>query len=231
MAMTTASTTHKKYYNFLRSEITSLLPNAPNSILEVGAASGATLKWLKSRFPNARTTGVELSADVAPVLAENVDVALIGSIDSVIGKLETYDLILLLDVLEHLDEPSDILKRLTKLLNDGGYMLISLPNVAHHSVLAPLLLKREFEYNDAGILDRTHRRFYTEKSAVRLANDAGLLVTKGLLSGFEGKKTRFINAVTFGAFKHYLTKQYIFRSRLNSRHEEQQAVHWVKATR
>ena len=102
--------------------------------------------------------------DVAPVLAENVDVALIGSIDSVIGKLETYDLILLLDVLEHLDEPSDILKRLTKLLNDGGYMLISLPNVAHHSVLAPLLLKREFEYNDAGILDRTHGGFIPKKA-------------------------------------------------------------------
>ena len=90
------------YYHFIRREIEPLLPPNPTRILEVGAGAGGTLKWLKARYPGAETTAVELNSELRDDLTRNVDVALIGPIEDVLPALKTYDLILLLDVLEHL---------------------------------------------------------------------------------------------------------------------------------
>ena len=63
-------------------------------------------------------------------------------------------------------------------------MIVSVPNVAHLSVSIPLLFRREFAYQDAGILDRTHLRFFVEDTAVKLLNDFKLVVERGLASGY-----------------------------------------------
>ena len=70
------------YYHFVRREILPLLPKkAPASILEVGAGAGATLKWLKTRYPSTKMTAVELNPDLLEELKLNADVAIIGSIE------------------------------------------------------------------------------------------------------------------------------------------------------
>lgn len=80
---------------------------------------------------------------------------------------ERFDLILLLDVLEHTSAPEKMLQELNALLNPGGIILLSLPNVAHWSVRFSLLLGK-FDYQDRGILDRTHLQFFTRKRARQL---------------------------------------------------------------
>ena len=92
------------YYHFVRREIEPLLPKDCKSILEVGAGAGATLKWLKTIYPEARTTAVELNSALQSELEHNVDVAVIGRVEDVLADLKTYDLILMLDVLEHLPD-------------------------------------------------------------------------------------------------------------------------------
>jgi 2-polyprenyl-3-methyl-5-hydroxy-6-metoxy-1,4-benzoquinol methylase len=219
----------KNYYHFVRQEIAPLLPMTAASALEVGAASGATLKWLKSRYTSIETTGVELNGEMWGELKSNVDIALIGPIEGVIPQLKSYDVILLLDVLEHLTDSLGTLIELCSALRPGGTIVVSLPNVAHFSVSVPLLLERRFEYADEGILDRTHVRFFTEQSAVRLLNDAGLTVTNGIVSGFEGSKSRFLDRASLGFLRHHLTKQYIMAAQLTK--QPQSKVRWMPVQR
>jgi 2-polyprenyl-3-methyl-5-hydroxy-6-metoxy-1,4-benzoquinol methylase len=215
------------YYHFVRREIKPLLPKSPNRILEVGAGAGATLKWLKTIYPKAETTAVELNPDLLDELKQNVDVVVIGKIDETFTELKTYDLILLLDVLEHLPDSTATLRKLSKLLEPGGQIIVSVPNIAHLSVSVPLLLKRRFNYQDSGILDRTHLRFFVEDTAIKLLNDADLIVTSGLISGLGGPKAKLLDLVSFGLLRHHLTKQYIMLGQLGDSRIVQEKIRWT----
>ena len=215
------------YYHFVRREIKPLLPKSPDRILEVGAGAGATLKWLKTIYPEAETTAVELNPDLQDELKQNVDVAVIGQIDETFTELKTYDLILLLDVLEHLPDSTTTLRKLSKLLEPGGQIIVSVPNIAHLSVSVPLLLKRRFNYQDSGILDRTHLKFFVEDTAIKLLNDANLIVTSGLISGLQGPKAKLLDLVSFGLLRHHLAKQYIMLGQLGGSKIVQEKIRWT----
>jgi hypothetical protein len=105
------------------------------------------------------------------------------------------------------------LAALASRLEPGGCIIVSLPNISHVSVSLPLLFRRSFPYADAGLLDRTHLRFFTESSILEFMAKAGLAIEEGGLSGMQGGRARLANRLTLGLFKHHLTKQYIFRAR------------------
>lgn len=214
------------YYDHVRREIRPLLPSKASRVLDVGAGSGGTLQWIKTLFPDAETTGVEVNADLQAKLKQHADVVIIGDIDSCLSQLGKYDLILLLDVLEHLVDSAGTLKKIATHLRPGGSVIVSVPNVAHLSVSIPLLLRREFTYTDAGILDGTHLRFFVEKSAVGLLNSANLLVTDGIVSGFGGSKSKFLDRISLGHLRHRLAKQYIMLGKSNTGSIEQPKVCW-----
>jgi SAM-dependent methyltransferase len=217
------------YFHWVRREIKPLLPENASRVLEVGAGSGGTLKWLKTLYPEVETTAVEINPELSGELRRNVDVPIIGPIDTAMSQLKTYDLILLLDVLEHLTDPSATLKRLSECLTPNGQIIVSVPNVSHLSVSIPLLFKRRFEYEDAGILDRTHMRFFVEQTAIKLLNDAGFFVVTGLTSGIHGRKSKALNLLSFGALRHHLTKQYIMLGQLTDGSVSQDQVSWRTA--
>jgi 2-polyprenyl-3-methyl-5-hydroxy-6-metoxy-1,4-benzoquinol methylase len=83
-----------------------------------------------------------------------------------------FDLITFGDVLEHLVDPSATLREAKTLLNPGGRILISLPNIAHWSIRAKLLLGR-WEYQPTGLMDYTHLRFFTTITGRRMIEAAG----------------------------------------------------------
>jgi 2-polyprenyl-3-methyl-5-hydroxy-6-metoxy-1,4-benzoquinol methylase len=217
------------YYHLVRREIAPLLPNGPTRILEVGAGAGKTLAWLKTLYPRARMTAVEINPALRDELERNADTVVIGSIDDNTSQLQSYDLILLLDVLEHLPNPSATLKTLAKMLTPGGHAIVSVPNVAHLSVSLPLLLRRQFRYQDAGILDRTHLQFFVEDTAVELLNQANLIVTTALISGTQGPKAKFLDSLSFGMCRHYLAKQYIMLGQLADQGSIQPKIDWSVA--
>jgi len=200
------------YFAHTRREIAPLLPPRRTRILEVGCGSGATLYWLKSLYPDSETVGIEYEPSNRVTLETCVDSYHIGDAETFSEEIGTFDLILCLDVLEHLRSPEDALRRYASLLRPGGAVIISVPAVSYIGVSLPLLMRRRFTYTNAGILDRTHTRLFVEETTVRLANDAGLIVDAGLLGGLSGPRTRAFNAVTLGLFRHYLTKQYIVRA-------------------
>ena len=227
VALTAAT---EPYFTHSRREIRSLLPSSASQILEVGPGGGFTLSWLKSIYPNATTVGVEINQGLESQLRKNADEAIVGNIDECMFRLgKRFDLILLLDVLEHVPDPTRTLQSITKLLlTDGGRVIVSVPNIAHLSVTLPLLFQRKFTYRESGILDRTHLKFFVEDTAVRLLNDANLVVTDGLISGLEGPRSKAFDKLSLGLLRHHFAKQYIMAGSSVGSKVSQPKVNWKK---
>ncbi len=87
---------------------------------------------------------------------------------------ERFDVIVLADVLEHLVDPGAVLARIRRLdlLEDDGYLIISIPNASHISIVG-VLATGDFPYRPAGLLDETHLRFFTLRSMRRLLESNG----------------------------------------------------------
>jgi hypothetical protein len=132
-----------------------------------------------------------------------------------IPELGRPDLILLLDVLEHLPDPVAVLKRFVAQLGEAGTVIVSLPNVAHLSVALPLLLRGQFTYRDAGILDRTHLRFFDMMSSVDLLTGAGLRVDRKA-ARVAGRRDLLLDRISGGSARSRFAKQLLLRGRAGS---------------
>ncbi|MBV9742465.1 MAG: class I SAM-dependent methyltransferase, partial [Acidobacteriia bacterium] len=123
-----------------------------------------------------RTAGIDAlpAPKVASALEQYVRADLESGIQGALERLEggPFDFVLMLDVLEHLRRPERILSQAARALKDNGRIVVSVPNVANITVRLMLLFGR-FNYKERGILDRTHLRFYTHKTASRLVEDSG----------------------------------------------------------
>ncbi len=126
-----------------------------------------------------------------------------------------FDVILCLDVLEHMVDPWAVVGRLvSQYLKAGGILIASVPNVRHYSVTLPLLLGGKWDYADAGLLDRTHLRFFTRHSALQLLAHPQLAAASCSATGFDGwSKKRLLNAMTLGVFQEFVTYQYYLTAR------------------
>lgn len=108
-----------------------------------------------------------------------------------------YDAILFLDILEHLPNPYDILKKITsENLNPGGIVIISLPNAARIEFRLKLLLGI-FDYEKSGIMSQDHLRFFTKNSASQMIQKAGLKIVDILPTGMGSKFTLFDTLLSF----------------------------------
>ncbi len=146
----------------------------PAEILEIGTATG----YLSAEMVKlgCAVTGIEQDPQMAEIAQQYCHKMLVGDIETMdLNGLGHYDAIIFGDVLEHLRDPRAILEKMNRLLKPGGSVLISLPNVANIWVRLSLLVG-QFNYSRVGILDETHLRFFTLKTAKKLASDSGLEV-------------------------------------------------------
>jgi 2-polyprenyl-3-methyl-5-hydroxy-6-metoxy-1,4-benzoquinol methylase len=142
------------------------------SVLDVGCWSGSAGSFL-IEHRDVTVDGVEPDEAMASLAQSHYRDVFTGSLEDFLDRNQRrYDRILFLDVLEHLSEPLEPLRRSKELLLPGGRALVSVPNVAHWSVRKELLLGR-WRYEDTGLLDRTHLRFFTLESAAELLTNAG----------------------------------------------------------
>lgn len=142
----------------------------PVSILDVGAASGYLGRiWKKSGH---HVTGIEFDAAAAEKAKENYHAFTVTDIETFdFPYRDEFDYVVFADVLEHLRDPAEVLRRCIPGLKESGKIIISLPNVANWMIRLSLLFGR-FNYVERGILDRTHLRFFTLRSAGQLLSDA-----------------------------------------------------------
>lgn len=203
------------YYAKARIGILPLLPAHADRILEIGCAEGATLRWVRDRLKSSWIGGVELFEDAAGKARTRIDWVAQGDIEKMDLPFEeaSMDLILCLDVLEHLWDPWSVVTRLSGLLKPGGALVISIPNVLHHSVMVPLILRGRFDYRDEGVLDKTHIRFFTKATAVELAESGGLSVDMVTNSGIvKGSRSALANMATLGLLQPLFETQYLIRA-------------------
>jgi SAM-dependent methyltransferase len=125
--------------------------------------------------------GIEVDRAMAELAERFCERVIVGDLDELdldaeLGS-DRFDVVIAADVLEHLKDPLSALRRLRGFLNEGGYFVISLPNVAHGSVRIALL-QGHFNYRELGLLDATHLRFFTRESIDELLDEADLAVAE-----------------------------------------------------
>ena len=162
------SNTDVSYFRNVRSEIAEYVKKGNNRVLDVGCGAGYFGEYLKQQGCASEVIGIEIDTNAAKEALTKLDHVLFANLNqaSVIDVLKdfdkgAFDYIICADVLEHLIDPWSVLSALVSFLKPGGRVVLSLPNVRHWSVWLPLILGGQWEYREAGIMDRTHLRFFT----------------------------------------------------------------------
>ena len=165
------------YFAHDRPEMLAYIPQQATAVLDVGCSSGRFGTLLKERGP-IEVWGIEPHKPAAEQATQHLDRVFTGSVEEHINQLPDafFDVITFNDVLEHLATPEDILKTIRPKLKPGGIVVASLPNMRYWRALYHLVFEKDWKYTDAGILDRTHLRFFTQKSMSRLFTNAGFRV-------------------------------------------------------
>ncbi len=141
-------------------------------LLDVGAADGFLSERLKSR--GWRVTAIESDPRWAQAARSHCERVIVADLNREIPPVEgLFDAILYGDVLEHLADPETVFRSLNRFLARDGFLLVSVPNVAHLWVRLGLLFGR-FHYTERGLLDRTHLRFFTRKSFRHFLEQGGV---------------------------------------------------------
>ena len=172
-----------------RAQVDPDAPNNPHSIalrlvgggkrvLEVGCSVGHVTEHLVAA--GNRVVGVDIDPDAAEQarrFAERVHVADLDVTDLSTIEDDSFDVILLGDVLEHFRDPSAVLADLVTLLEPDGRLVVSVPNVGHVDVRLHLLEGR-WEYQRDGLLDRTHQRWFTRAGLRELLDSVGFVAAQ-----------------------------------------------------
>jgi 2-polyprenyl-3-methyl-5-hydroxy-6-metoxy-1,4-benzoquinol methylase len=146
-------------------------------VLDVGCATGNLAEVLAGR--GCRVTGIEIDPEAARQAEKHCERVIVGDVESLDLGAEldesVFDVIVFGDVLEHLKDPLQTLRRFKPFLQTEGYVIASIPNIAHGSVRLALMQGR-FRYRSLGLLDDTHLRFFTRETVEQLFKDAGFLI-------------------------------------------------------
>jgi O-antigen biosynthesis protein len=197
------------YYNRDRPSLVALVEPGPNVVLDLGCGAGAVGRRLRETDKAAEVIGVELFDLAAQEAARHYTRVHAGDIEEMsLPYAKRFDYVLCGDILEHLKDPYSVVHKIHGWLKDDGRFICSLPNVRYWRVMAELIFRGAWDYCDAGIMDRTHLRFFTRRSCCKMLKDADFEVERWhMLLG--GRRYSLLNAVTFGIFKEFLGPQIV----------------------
>lgn len=180
-----------------------LIPRG-SKVLELGCASGYLSGYMEQGL-GCRVTGLEFDPAATAIAATRCSEVYTADLDSpnalnVASASAPYDVLFAAAILEHLKQAETILKDTHKLLKPNATVIVSLPNIAHWGMRLRLLLG-QFDYQDYGIMDKTHVHLYTLKTGRELLEQNGYVVEQvhiagsglqNILSGLFGQKTPLI---------------------------------------
>lgn len=151
-----------------------LLVGGNKRVLDVGCATGYVAKELVAH--GCMVSGVDVSEEAAELARPHLERLVIGDLETLDLLAEfgaaSFDAVVFGDVLEHLRDPVPVLRQTRDLLAPGGFVVISIPNIAHGDVRFALLQGR-WDYRPIGLLDETHLRFFTREGVERMLWEAG----------------------------------------------------------
>lgn len=194
----------RDYFRQGRREVEALVPVEAMRILDVGCGEGILGKRLLDRGA-AEVVGIEVDPAAGERAKENLSLVLQGDAEFLELPFEEgyFDCIICADVLEHLKEPLITLRRFNRYLADSGTIIASIPNVRYYGVIN-MLVEGEWKYQDYGILDKTHLRFFTRKDIDALFKEAGFEITGIAVNmdpGYTSLNAPFSGEISFGRVK------------------------------
>lgn len=188
-------------YIQVRKDIMDLVNGPWTRLLDVGCAQGATARALRDEAGAGETIGVELDGALAKLAKDRLDEVLVmdavEALETLRGRGEKFDLVLCGDVLEHLVDPWRALSLIRDLCEPDAQVIISLPNVAHYSTIVALF-KQQWPYEDRGVHDRTHMRWFAPKNLKELYEGAGFVEEKRHYKRRLIERPHAINSVVEG---------------------------------
>lgn len=204
------------YHGHARREILQYLPKQFAKVVDVGGSAGGTLSAIRQMVPLART--VCLDADersLAIALAEGHEAIRCDLNRELPDVFADADVVLLLDILEHLVDPWSVISAIAAKLRPGTCVIVSLPNVRYWNVSLNLVLRGQWTLQEAGVLDRTHLRFFTRSTGASLVQGGGLMLKKNIPKVAAGRRFKLLNVLTLGVLEDFLSPQNIYVARKN----------------
>lgn len=157
-----------EYYQNSREDLTPFLPEKYLTVLEIGCGEGNFWNLLK-QDKQLEIWGVEPNQNAAIVARRKAHKLYESAFNECVEDLPDnyFDLIICNDVIEHMPDHDRFFEQIKNKMAPSGHLIGSLPNVRYYSVMRSFIFKKDWLYEDAGVLDRTHLRFFTEKSMRR----------------------------------------------------------------
>lgn len=201
------------YVNYKKSEL---------AILDVGCAAGSNFTYIKAKNNSAILCGIELCESSANIAKKFADVRNENLEKMDISEWEgKFDYIIMGDIIEHLIDPWSALLKMKKLLKYNGEILASIPNIMNADTIFHIL-NGNFTYSSAGVLDRTHMRFFTKNEIEKLFNSCGFnaeFIGTNSISVDDPKVNEFANEIlklnTINIdVKDFYTLQYLVKAKI-----------------
>ena len=199
------------YFANVRHDIIREIGGTGLSVLEIGCGSGATLLQLRREGIATTVAGVEINEKSVSGARHLLDRVVIGNIEQIELPFtdETFDVIVMADVIEHLIDPWSVVKALKRFLKPNGRIIASIPNIQEKKNLVRIYLKGDFSYEDWGVFDRTHLRFFCRKNVIELfEKDYRIIRIRNLPEKLRGKKA-ILNRITGGRLIDFFTMQFV----------------------
>lgn len=167
------------YYDNVRMEMLNYLPKNAHRILDIGCGNGAFAEVIKNKN-NAEVWGIEYMNEHGVEAQKKLDKVFIGRCEDFIEDLPNnyFDAIYFNDVLEHLADPYEVLSAIKEKLATGGVVISSIPNIRFYKALRKIVVNKDWQYEDHGVMDKTHLRFFTKKSIRRMYEELGYTIIK-----------------------------------------------------
>jgi 2-polyprenyl-3-methyl-5-hydroxy-6-metoxy-1,4-benzoquinol methylase len=169
-------------HNIHNADLLALIPKDASTLVEIGCSSGALARAYRKLNSQCEYVGVEIDSDYAEVARAWCTRVIVANIeqmsDEVFGTLCPSSCWIFADVLEHLYDPWRVLRRIHHSLEPNGSIVACIPNMQHWSIQVRLNAGN-FQYEDYGLMDRTHLRWFTKKTVVDLFQSTGFKVVDG----------------------------------------------------
>jgi len=200
----------QEYYEFCRSDVLSCVPPSARTVLSVGCGAGATEECLVQM--GCYVVGIEKEVEIAGMARGRGLQVICADVEQLeLRPVPTFDCLIYADVLEHLRAPERLLARHVALLVDGGSVVVSVPNFRFLPSVAALAAG-SWEYQDAGICDRTHLRITTRRIVDTWLRDAGLTVER-CIGVFHRRRWRWLARLAAGCLDELMATQLILVAR------------------
>ncbi|MEP0708326.1 MAG: class I SAM-dependent methyltransferase [Parvibaculum sp.] len=197
------------YFSGVRADYVGALPvSSSAAILELGCARGGTGHLALQSGKCGRYVGIEMHPEAAAEARKHLTEVLVGDVEHLEfpWPAQSFDALILSEVLEHLVDPWTVLGRLAVLLKPGAVVMASSPNISHYRIVLGLL-RGQWQLEERGAMDRTHLRWFTPASFRQMFEEAGFAVTSVEPLSAPGRKARILNALTGNRFRHLFMTQ------------------------